>query len=128
MDAILKRENELDELVDEIVRLTTNSRKLAEILKTAQDNEAIQRRNLGELNNLKLRIIEIENRLDKLTKAFKTNSIETARLITENYEEINEENEQKIMNLQDQIESLRSMITEVKRDGKVKGFIKAQMR
>lgn len=107
-ELILKQERALDELADEVVELVANSKKMRDILRTAQETEVIQKRNLGEITTLKNRITNLENRLDKLIKSFKINTVEAERLVSEKYEELNHMNEQTIMNLQGQMEDLRS--------------------
>ena len=110
MKEILKQ-GALDELADEVAELVTNSEKLSDILKTTQENEIIQKRNSSEVATLKSRITNLENRINKLVKDFKTNLIEAERLVTEKSEEMNKENEQIVSNLQNQIAELRAIIS-----------------
>jgi len=112
-ELLVKDEKLLDGLVEEISGLVENSEKLSEVLKTAQENEIIQKENLSEMAKLKRRITDVENRLNKLTKIFKIDIVESSRLIAEKHETANEENEKMFVNLQNQIVDLKRMVKEV---------------
>lgn len=112
-ELLVKDEKLLDGLVEEISGLVENSEKLAEVLKTAQENEIIQKENLSEMAKFKRRITDVENRLNKLTKVFKIDIVESGRLIAEKYETANEENEKRFVNLQNQIVDLKRMVKAV---------------
>lgn len=111
MKGILKQETALDELAEEVAELVTNSNKLSDVLKTTQENEIIQKKNLSEMATLKNRITNLENRINKLVKDFKTNLVEAERLVTEKYEQVNKENEEAISNLQEQITGLEDSLS-----------------
>jgi hypothetical protein len=114
-ELLLKRENELDALADEIVDLVANSKKLTDILKVSQENEIIQKKNLSEMVILKNKITDLEYRLNKLIKSFRIDIVEAERLITEKYEDIRKENEKQINNLQDQIEEIKAVLSKMKK-------------
>jgi len=105
-----------DELVDGIVDEILDSMKKEKIPVKA---DAFQRRNLSEIVRLQARIANLENRVEKFVRNFKISATESVRQISETERGLEEENEQQIMQLQGQIENLRTAMirlgSEVKR-------------
>ena len=58
---------------------------------------------------LKERIDALENRVEKYINNFKLAAVEAERLITEKTETLDEENQKRILHLQEQIEDLRDI-------------------
>ena len=105
-----KRDKELNELVDEIVELISNSKKLKDMLKTIKESEMIQKKNSSEIAFLKSKIRDIENMLKKLISNFRIDIIEVERMITEKYEDINKRNELEMEKLQFEIQQIKNTI------------------
>lgn len=68
----------------------------------------LNEKSLIEIAKLKNRMVAMENRADKYIKNFRIAAVEAGRLVSEKAEEAREENDQLLMNLQDQIENLRT--------------------
>ncbi len=114
-ELIGKQAKELDMLADELVEMVANSKKLADVLKFSKEGEALQKKNLIEINKMKNRISYLERRVDKLVRNFKTDIVESARLISEKYEDIKSENEKNVDNLQSQLGELRRALSKIKK-------------
>ena len=76
----------------------------------ASKERGLDKKNLIEIAKLKNRIFALDNRMDKHVKNFRIAAMEASRLVSEKTEEVREENEQLLMNLQDQIEDLRTVM------------------
>lgn len=110
-------DNEIDRLADEIVEalLSSASRKgnskKAESGKKGLEKGVAKRsasQNLMEIAKLKNRMTASEKRLEKYIKNLNIASIEASRLVSETAEEARSENEELLMDLQGQIEELRT--------------------
>jgi len=97
----LKEGDITEEIADEIVKLVLKS-------KPSTEANAVEKKNLDDIAKLKQRIFSLENRVEKYIKNFKIVATEAERHLTERAEEISKENEQTIVNLQAQIEDLRT--------------------
>ena len=122
-----ERERIIDQVADEIVETllsstVDDSKKLKKrrkgkikggkiksaVVRGASKERGLDKKNLTEIAKLKNRMVALENRTDKYVKNFRIAAIEAGRLVSEKAEEAREENEQLLMNLQDQIEDLRT--------------------
>lgn len=74
----------------------------------ASKERGLDKKNLIEIAKLKNRMVALENRTDKYVKNFRIAAMEAGRLVSEKAEEARDENEQLLLNLQDQIEDLRT--------------------
>lgn len=120
-------DTEIDRLADEIVDalLSSDSRK-GSSKKTEGGKKGLEKgaakrsanQNLMEIAKLKNRATASEKRLEKYIKNLNISSIEASRLATEKAEEARSENEELLMNLQGQIEELRTAM--IKLSSKVK--------
>ena len=88
-----------DELIDSIVE---------EVLKGKAPRITEKQEKFPTDDKLPSRIAALENRLEKYIENYKINATELERQITERYEELNEENEKRVLQLQSQIETLRT--------------------
>jgi hypothetical protein len=124
-----ERERIIDQVADEIVETLLSSTvddskrlkrgrkgkikggKTKRLVATDAPREhGLDKKNLIEIAKLKNRMVAMENRADKYVKNFRIAAIEAGRLVSEKAEEAREENEQLLMNLQDQIEDLRTVM------------------
>lgn len=94
-----------DEIVDEIVDEILREMKPE---KTETKSVRVTREPRTEVDHLRNRIAELENRMNKLVENFKIIAVETSREISERVNGILEENDQQITNLESQIEALRT--------------------
>lgn len=118
--SVLGQEKLMEDLVDELADMVSNSRKLADILKITQENELIQNKNLKETDKLKERISILENRIDKYANSFRIFAIEVERELSEKYRSLEEDNEKRVVHLQGQLENLRTAM--IKLSSEVKGL------
>ena len=103
--AILKEQTKLiDELADEIADMIIQAKKSA-TPKAEVKPDAVKTRSESGLEN---RLAVIEERLNKLVNSFRIVAIEAERELNEKIEGVNKENEERIVRLQGQIETLRS--------------------
>lgn len=98
------------EIADEVVELATNSAKMAGALEEFRENKELLSQVAEENKRLKERIIRLEKRLGKQTDNLKIDVVEIDRLISEKWEQFEDERNQDIMNLINQIQSLRDSI------------------
>lgn len=90
------------ELVDEIVDEILKSRDV--------ENYGGKGSGSNEILKLKNRTASLEDRLNKYINNFKTVAVEVERELTEKWEELNRENERQTIELQGQIEDLRTAL------------------
>lgn len=109
--------NELvDEIVEEILA-ETKAKKTVEIKSKPKDNSLVDSY-LPEPSNLKLRIQNLENRIEKHIHDYKTTAIEVERQIVDKFSEFEQENEKRLIYLQNQLEALRSAMIRVSNEFK----------
>lgn len=116
-------EETIDQLADEIAELLIDyvnaknepqkSPKIAAEAKIATEGKiaeagGLDKRNLIEIAKLKNRVSSLEHRVEKYIKNLELSAIESGRLTSEKSEEIKDENEQMLLNLQGQVEELRT--------------------
>jgi len=104
-----------DELIDKIVDEIVTSIEVDKREKFYVD-ESVQKRNFAEMAKFKERIVALENRVEKYVNNFKLAAVEAERLVTEKTETLNEENQKRILHLQEQIEDLRDMVKKISKE------------
>jgi len=118
-ERLAKEGKTADQIADEIVELLLSSAASADSkrfekfgkIKTkigGLKTNALERRNLMEIVKLKSRINSLENRVEKYIRNFKISATESNRLVSEKTENLGEGIEERILNLQGQIEKLRT--------------------
>ena len=107
-----REEKTTDQLADEIVEILLDSIASKGNPKNARERvtnlNSLERKDLMEIVKLKNRIAALENRVEKYIRSFQITATESERHLTEKSEELTKENQQDIMNLQAQIEDLRT--------------------
>jgi predicted secreted protein len=90
----------IDSVVDEVVKsMKHKAEKLTEGQKKAYWEEIVK---------LRSRVATLENRVEKYISSFKTNSVENVRNMSQISEELSSESEKQILDLQTQLEALRT--------------------
>ncbi len=97
----------VDKIADEVVELAANSGKIADILIEMDQNKETANQIVEENKKLRERIIKLEKRLDGQVAGFKTDVVEVDRVISEKWQQFEDERNQDIMNIINQIQSLR---------------------
>ncbi len=98
------------EIADEVVELAANSAKIASVLEDVKENKELLERVAEENKRLKERIMKLEKRLEKQTDNLRTDVVEIDRLISEKWEQSEDERNQDVLNLINQIQNLRDSI------------------
>ncbi|MFH0890313.1 MAG: hypothetical protein V1836_04225 [Candidatus Aenigmatarchaeota archaeon] len=97
----------VDKIADEVVELASNSGKIADILIETEQNKDTIQRVTDENKALRERIIKLEKRLDGQIGNMKIDVTEIDRAISEKWHQFEDERNEDVMNLINQIQSLR---------------------
>ncbi|MBI2034874.1 MAG: hypothetical protein HYT11_04045 [Candidatus Levybacteria bacterium] len=98
----------VDEIVEEILSETKSKKPMGTAGKPKQKDELLLDGDLPDVSKLKLRLQYLENRIEKHVHDYKTTAIETERQIVDKFSEFDQENEKRLMYLQNQLEALRN--------------------
>ncbi len=105
-----------ENIAEEVVSLISDAREVAGLSANVKSLQNQIRQVSAELGKLEKRIENIEHRAENMGNNFKTFAVEADRIISEKTEGMNKENDEMISKLLSEMQDLRDIVIEIKRN------------
>ncbi len=114
----MPKEKIAEEIAEKVVDLISDARAVSRISEAMKSMQNQVRLVSAEIGKMEKRIENLERRAENMGNNFKTFAVEADRIISEKTEGLSRENDEAISKLLSEMQDLRDMVIEIKRNSR----------
>ncbi len=115
---VMPKEKLAEKIAEEVVGLISDAREVAELSANVKSLQNRMSQISAEFGKMEKRIENLEHRVGNMGGNFKTFAMEADRIISEKTGEMNRENDEMISRLLSEMQDLRDVVIEMKRNSR----------